>query len=176
MSVKDLKIISSSYQNMYLLNENLDQILPTLNFQRTTKKPLEYKFFEGTLDEMPPMSYMVSPTTQLVVTVTSDGMKETQNTANAGDVIISGPSREKYTIKKEKFPKLYQGTIGDTVIPEQSPRIVARVDNITEPIAFTAPWGEEMYLSPGDYLVKDGDAGYYRIAKKEYEQTYSPIQ
>ena len=31
-----------------------------------------------------------------------------------------------------------------------------------------------MVLKPGDYLVKDGDAGYYRIAKVEYEQTYNP--
>jgi hypothetical protein len=41
------------------------------------------------------------------------------------------------------------------------------------PVTFTAPWGESMILKPGDYLVKDGDAGYYRIAKLEYDQTYN---
>jgi hypothetical protein len=30
-----------------------------------------------------------------------------------------------------------------------------------------------MVLKPNDYLVKDGDQGYYRIAKVEYEQTYN---
>jgi hypothetical protein len=31
-----------------------------------------------------------------------------------------------------------------------------------------------MVLKPGDYLVRDGDQGYYRIAQAEYGQTYNP--
>ena len=31
-----------------------------------------------------------------------------------------------------------------------------------------------MILKPGDYIVKETDSsGYYRIAKKEYEETYN---
>jgi hypothetical protein len=106
-----------------------------------------------------------------VDTITSDG-KETTNTAEAGDIMLSGPSQENYVIKGAKFGKLYQGEIGSTVVPEQSPRQVA-VYTAPDAVQFTAPWGESMVIKPGDYLVRDGDAGYYRIAKAEYEQTYN---
>ena len=86
---------------------------------------------------------------------------------------MSGPSRENYVVKAAKFPKLYQGKLGDIIMPEQSPRLVSKYTG-QQPITFTAPWGESMILKPGDYLVKDGDQGYYRIAKAEYEQTYNP--
>jgi hypothetical protein len=86
---------------------------------------------------------------------------------------MSGPSGETYVLKAAKFSKLYQGSIGETVVPEQNPRMVALYDG-DQVINFMAPWGENMVLKPGDYLVKDGDSGYYRIAKVEYEQTYNP--
>lgn len=86
--------------------------------------------------------------------------------------MISGPSQEKYVIKGEKFNKLYQGGMGNTVVPEQSPRQVAQYRGNQE-VTFTAPWGESMVLKPGDYLVKDPDnTGYYRIARQEFEATY----
>lgn len=174
MKNKDQILLEQAYQSIYL-QENLQQILPTLNFQQTTKKALKYQPFDGSQEQMPAMSYMVVKEPQEVVTVTADG-KETQNKAEPNDVVVSGPSKEKYAIKAAKFPKLYQGKIGDVVIPEQSPRTVAQVTNLQQPITFKAPWGEDMVLKPGDYLVKDGDQGYYRIAKKEYEQTYNPLK
>jgi len=170
---QEIQCIYERYRQIYLV-ESLDQILPSLQFKQVTKKPLKYQYFEGNQNEMPPMSYMVAKEQQPVVTITKDG-KETQNTAEPNDVIMSGLSREKYAVKSAKFPKLYQVNIGSEVIPEQSPRTVARVENIQQPITFTAPWGEDMVLKPGDYLVKDGDQGYYRIARHEYEQTYNPL-
>jgi len=151
----------------------LEAILPTLEFKETTKQAKQYQYTDSSQD-MPAMSYTVVQQQQPVVTITSDG-KETQNVAEPNDIIMSGPSREQYVVKPEKFPKLYAGKIGGTVTPEQSPRIVARVENITQPITFKAPWGEDMILKQGDYLVKDGDQGYYRIAQKEYDETYNPI-
>ena len=154
----------------------LEDILPTLEFKETTKQAKEYEYAKSS-QNMPAMSYTVVQQQQPVVTVTSDG-KETQNTAEPNDIIMSGPSREQYVVKPEKFigeRGLYTGKIGGTVTPEQSPRIVARVENITQDITFKAPWGEDMILKRGDYLVKDGDQGYYRIAQKEYDETYNPI-
>ena len=171
---KDQILLEQAYLKVFL-KESLEQILPTLNFQQTTKKALKYQPFQGNQEQMPPMSYMVAREQQPVITVTSDG-KETQNIAEPNDVIISGPSKEKYAIKGAKLPKLYQGKLGDIITPEQSPRVVAQVDNLQQPITFKAPWGEDMILKPGDYLVKDGDQGYYRIAKKEYEETYNPLK
>lgn len=162
------------YINVIKENEvDITQIASQLKFLPTKKQPKQYKFVkDGVPGKMPAMTYTVSSTEQPVVTVTSDG-KETQNVAAQGDIIMSGPSRENYVVKSAKFPKLYQGDVGGVVMPEQSPRLVATYTG-KEPVQFTAPWGESMVLKPGDYLVKDGDAGYYRIAKVEYEQTYNP--
>jgi hypothetical protein len=159
-----------------IINENaidITQIASELDFLPTHKQAKQYKFVkDGVPGKMPPMTYTVSAQEQPVVTVTSDG-KETQNVAAQGDIIMSGPSKENYVVKSAKFPKLYQGQIGQKVIPEQGPRLVALYTG-QQPVSFTAPWGESMVLKPGDYLVKDGDQGYYRIAKVEYEQTYNP--
>lgn len=151
---------------------DIGQIAASLKFLPTTKLARKYQFVaNGVPGRMPAMTYTVATQEQPVVTVTSDG-KETQNVAAVNDIIMSGPSQENYVVKAAKFPKLYQGAVGKTVIPEQSPRMVALYRG-PQAVTFTAPWGESMVLKPGDYLVKDGDAGYYRIARVEFEQTYN---
>jgi len=151
---------------------DIGQIAASLKFLPTTKLARKYQFVaNGVPGRMPAMTYTVALQEQPVVTVTSDG-KETQNVAAVNDIIMSGPSQENYVVKAAKFPKLYQGAVGKTVIPEQSPRMVALYRG-PQAVTFTAPWGESMILKPGDYLVKDGDAGYYRIARVEYDQTYN---
>ncbi len=152
---------------------SIEEIAKGLQFLPTRKLPKKYQYSDsGRAQGLPPMTYTVANEPQRVVTMTSDG-KETENTAAQGDIIMSGPSGETYVLKAAKFPKLYQGSIGETVVPEQNPRMVALYDG-DQVINFMAPWGENMVLKPGDYLVKDGDSGYYRIAKLEYEQTYNP--
>lgn len=174
MRTKDQQLLEEAYKSIYLKESTtLEEILPSLQWKQTTKQPKKYSYADSTAN-MPPMSYTVAQQEQQIVTHTADG-KETQNVAAPNDVVMSGPSREQYVVKAAKFPKLYTGKIGDVVVPEQSPRTVARVDAIEQPITFKAPWGEDMILKKGDYLVKDGDQGYYRIAKHEYEQTYNEI-
>lgn len=154
----------------------IESIASKLEFLPTRKQARKYSFFkiqDGKTEGMPPMSYGINDTDSLrVVTFTSDG-KETENTAQKGDVIMSGPSSEKYVIKQAKFSKMYEGKMGEDVVPEQSPRMVAEYSG-SDPVTFKASWGEDMVLKPGDYLVKEGEGAYYRIAKKEYEQTYNP--
>ena len=153
-------------------NVDINQVASTLNFKPVTKQKLVYKYVpNGVVGSMPPMTYTESDKPQQVVTMTADG-KETQNNAELGDIIISGATGENYVIKKAKFPKLYHGSIGSDVYPEQSPRQVAVYNG--EPVSFKAPWGEDMIIKPGDYLVKDpANTGYYRIAKVEFEKTYN---
>jgi archaellum component FlaG (FlaF/FlaG flagellin family) len=149
---------------------DINQIASQMQFQPTSKKKLIYNYTQD-INNMPAMSYTVAQQKMPVVTMTSDG-KETQNVAEQNDVIISGPSREQYVIKSAKFPKLYVGQIGGPVHPEQSPRNVA-IYNGNAVVNFVAPWGENMVLKPGDYLVKEDEGKYYRIAKQEYEMTYN---
>jgi len=150
---------------------NIKEIASKLEFKETTKLPKEYKFVSD-ISDLIPFSYTVAKEPVKIDTITSDG-KETTNEAKKDDVIISGPSDERYVLKENKFSQKYEGKIGETVIPEQSKRQVA-VYTGKESVSFKAPWGEEMILKPNDYLVKDGN-DYYRIAKKEFEQTYKPI-
>jgi hypothetical protein len=152
-------------------NADINQIASQMQFQPTSKKKLVYQYVQSS-ENMPPMSYAVAQQKMPIVTNTADG-KETQNVAEPNDVIISGPSREQYVVKAAKFPKLYQGQIGGRVHPEQGPRNVA-VYTGSQPVTFTASWGESMVLKPGDYLVKEAEGKYYRIAKQEYEVTYNP--
>jgi len=150
----------------------LEVIVSALAFLATHKKAVRYNRVASPAPGMPPMSWAVAAEVMTVVTVTSDG-RETQNVASPGDVIMSGPSGERYVVKAAKFPKLYQEVSDGVVIPEQSPRQVAQYLG-TEEVTFQAPWGEDMVLKPQDYLVREADGkGYYRIAKKEYELTYN---
>lgn len=158
----------------WIENQNvvdIEQIARQMQFLPTTKKKLTYHFSED-VNDMEPMSYGIVKQQMPVVTTTSDG-KETHNIAEPDDIILSGPSKEKYVIKPAKFSKLYVGKIGHPIHPEQSPRNVAVYTGQTQ-ITFIAPWGEPMLLKPGDYLVKEAEGKYYRVAKKEYEITYNP--
>jgi hypothetical protein len=161
------------YKFWQIIEQNVDinQIATQMQFLPTSKKKLIYQFAQD-VNNMQPMTYGVAQQQMPVVTMTSDG-KETQNTAEPNDIIMSGPSGEKYVIKSAKFPKLYVGQIGGPVHPEQGPRNVS-VYTGQVPVNFTASWGENMVLKPGDYLVKEAEGKYYRIAKKEYEMTYNP--
>jgi len=162
-----------------IINENtidINQIASQLEFLPTRKKILKYNFIPpGT--PMTRMSYRLSDQDgELIKTITSTDTAdnpETKNVTLKGDVVMSGPSGENYVVKAAEFGKLYDGNVGGIVYPEQSPRMVALYTG-QQPVQFTAPWNESMVLKPGDYLVKDGDAGYYRVAKIEYEQTYNP--
>lgn len=152
--------------------------LANLPYRPVRKKQIPYAYIDLSkrdVDSMPALSYGVNTVEGLkVVTILPDG-KETQNTAARGDIIMSGVSREKYVVKAAKFPKLYVGSIGSSVHPEQNPRMVARWTS-NQTIGFRAPWGEEMVLKPGDYVVREADGnGFYRIAKAEFEQTYQRL-
>jgi len=102
-------------------NADINQIASTLAFKPVTKQKLVYKYIDGGKPgSMPPMTYTKSTIQQPVVTTTSDG-KETQNTADVGDIIFSGATGENYVIKAAKLPKLYTGNVGGDIYPEQSP-------------------------------------------------------
>ncbi len=151
--------------------------LGALRYHPIKKLRRKYSLWRGLstsfdLGKMPNMSWAVAPIQMQVITYTQDG-KETQNTAAPGDIVMSGPTGERYVIRAAKFPQLYTRGAGDTVTPDQTPKQVA-VYTGPQTISFKAPWGEAMILKPGDYVVRDGD-GYYRIAKKEFELTYNRV-
>ncbi len=153
---------------------DINEIASKLEFKQVRKNATPYKFFplESPKDvsAMPEYSYgQYRGPNATVTTVVSSG-EETNREISDGMIIISGVNKEKYFMTPQKFSKNYTGNIGGDVVPEQSPRNVARYDG-NETINFMASYGSPTPLMPGDFLVKE-DNGYYRIAKEEFEKTY----
>lgn len=150
--------------------------LESLNYKPTTKKALKYTKVadvnKANFEKMPKMCF-AEITEAFTFSTMIGGEKETTNTTAVGDYMISGPSREKYSIKAAKFGKMYEVN-GDTAVPEQSKRMVVEYTGAKD-FEFDAPWGEKMLCKPGDYIVKEGPGKFYRIAKKEFEQTYNKL-
>jgi signal recognition particle subunit SEC65 len=147
---------------------DIEEIASELEFKPIKKKKLKYP--KVSFENLEPLTYTIAKEEQEVETHTDDG-KETTNVAKKGDFIFSGPSGELYVLKPSKVKQMYDGEIGGTLSPEQTPRQVAKYSG--KQIEFMAPWDEPMVMKPGDYLVKEQDgSGYYRIAKKEFEETY----
>lgn len=98
-----------------------------------------------------------------------NGIVETSNTANAGDMVVTGLFGEEYIISGAKFHKLYE-KVAEGVYATKPDSIKAVV--VKEEISFTAPWGSEMIAFPGDYIAYRSDSDAYRIEKGEFEKTY----
>jgi len=122
-----------------------------------------------------------------IQTITSDGL-ETTNIAKSGDFIIKNQTdaEEMYIIGAEKFHARYDFlTEGEDGFSEYAAKgkVVAIVMNdnllkqleIGEECYFIAAWGEEMVVKKDDYLACPLDySEVYRIAKKEFFETYKP--
>ncbi|WPR76958.1 hypothetical protein [Algoriphagus sp. NG3] len=125
---------------------------------------------------------------QVVVTKTSDG-RETQNTAEKGDWLVENQtsSNELYLVKAETFQKKYTlvqslekgwgcyqpkgETTGLIVTDEHLEALGA-----TKVLEFQAPWRDTMIVKSGDMLVVPPEKNeIYRIAKKEFGETYVAI-
>ncbi len=125
---------------------------------------------------------------QLVVTKTSDG-DETQNTAEAGDWLVENQTstNELYLVKAETFQKKYslvQSLEQGWGCYQPNVEILGiRVDDShladlgsTKVLEFQAPWKDSMILKSGDMLVVPTQKDeIYRIAKKEFGETYVEI-
>lgn len=156
-------------------NPVLAELVSKLTFVPTTKQILEYTRHEGEIGEMPLLSYAYNSSPNLkIVTYTSNG-RETENTAQIGDVVISGVFGELYVLAGNDFRRLYQNFSQDgIVIPNQCVCRAAQVpvSVLAEPLTFTASWGETMVLASGDFLVVEPSGDVCRVALEEFLETY----
>ena len=114
------------------------------------------------------------------------GKLETLAGAEWGDVVLMnvevGSSVERYLIKAAMFDKRYERT-GRTLSTDGHCWMVVSARGQVDafrydgpPIAFEAPWGEDMLLEAGDWLARPTDGAQddiYRIERRAFEQTYS---
>ena len=109
-----------------------------------------------------------------VVTYTKDG-KETENTGQPGDYLVTNPGGEQYVVPKERFLGRYAKleTFDDTV--NQLWKANGEIKAIVyqgEDFKFIAPWGEEMICKNNDILATTDGTEVYRIGTPEFLQTY----
>lgn len=124
-----------------------------------------------------------------VVTLTSDGF-ETQNTAEKGDWLVENQTsaKERYLVKSETFEKKYTlmdslgngwgcyRPKGEIYALEISNSDLEKV-NAVDSLEFQAPWKESVVVKQGDFLVVPIEKNeIYRIARKEFIQTYEEIK
>lgn len=124
---------------------------------------------------------------ETVVTVTDSGL-ETVNQAEEGDYIIINKTEagESYIVKPAAFHQKYSliksgdGTFdeyapkGTIVALELSADILGRLA-LPETFWFEAPWKNPMKACLGDFLASPPDfSEVYRIARKEFFETYIP--
>lgn len=108
----------------------------------------------------------------VIETVMKDGHKETINVASPGDYIVTNPSGEQYVIKEKDFDKRYK-SLGEGVYQSLgSPVSVCELDIN---VKFKAPWGEDMYIKEGGYLIINKPDDIYGIQKEEFYETYEII-
>jgi len=121
------------------------------------------------------------------IITTIDGQIETIKTASPTDVVIRNitidSSGETYIIGWDKYQDRYDYAEGPSLKIDGlwwKPAVpVGRVIGgfyKGEDVHFAAPWGEDMVLKDGDFLASpypvDDPTDVYRIAKKEFHQTY----
>lgn len=126
---------------------------------------------------------------EVVTTQTSDGV-ETVNTAETGDYLVKNQTAagEVYVVKASKFAARYEWFgIGEGGFEEYRPtgRVTAveltpercEAMDLPDVFHFEAPWGEAMVAKTGDFIVSPPDgAEVYRIARKEFFETYAEVE
>ena len=146
------------------------------------KEYVEEKLSAG---ELEPQTYKSSKTVEArqgelgerVVTVLSNGMEETVNTVKADPAtgkagwVVKNPTGEEYIVDDSVFHEKYEAIDGEDgkYRSKGKPVTAARLG---ESITFTAPWGEEMRIRAGGYLIISNPADIYGIAEDEFCKTY----
>ena len=111
--------------------------------------------------------------------VTSIGGKaETKNTAKEGDWIVTNPTGESYIVSVDKLQTRYDRiSEGQYKAKGKIMGMVASEKDAAECPTFTAAWGEQMILEPGDILAMPigSNPEIYRIERGVFAQTYEEI-
>lgn len=84
-------------------------------------------------------------------------------------MIAKNPGGEEYIIRAQKFPSLYEALPDGTY----KAKGVVKAIQTEKDVVFTAPWGEEMKILSGGYLVENTlDGGRYGIEENAFNNTY----
>ena len=114
-----------------------------------------------------------------ISTITSNGLHETDNIVSKDqngniDWIAINRTGEQYIIKDSVFSEKYEPVedTGDVFRPRGKPIVAGRIN---ENISFVAPWGENMNLVSGGYLVITDMNDIYGVQEEEFKKTYKKV-
>ena len=122
---------------------------------------------------------VASPGEQITTTLAS-GAKETVNTANEGDWIMTNPSGEQYIISEQKFFGRYEKT-GEDGIYQAKGYCRAIKNPFGKPIEIMASWGSPQTGDENCMVADTCDANGkvdgepYLIEDKAFAETYKPV-
>jgi len=102
-----------------------------------------------------------------------DGFRETTNTARPGDYIVENPDGERYVMSADDFQPRYRPTDQESVYEPASEPV--RVVELKEDVRFEAPWGEEMRIRAGGFLISNSPDDIYGIQADEFAKTYTYV-
>lgn len=166
---------NSNNRKVYTQKEVLDIIVPILKSEGIVYKKFKKVYARAAVEG------------EEIQTVTSDGL-ETTNTAEADDFVIKSQTEagEMYIISAKSFNDRYDflekaddgfsvyKAKGKVIAVEMTSDLLKQL-NIGEEYYFIAAWGEEMVVKKDDYLASPLDySEVYRIARKEFFETYQP--
>ena len=123
-----------------------------------------------------------------VVTKTSDGI-ETRNTAESGDWLVENQtsSEEQYLVKSDIFESKYEmvESLGNGWACYKPKGVMKAYEfeesdlkhfGVIQRLEFQAPWKDTMFVRVGDYLIiPPGNEEIYRVARKEFSETYQTV-
>ncbi|MGE5473620.1 MAG: hypothetical protein ACM3UU_05310 [Ignavibacteriales bacterium] len=116
---------------------------------------------------------------QEVVTKMANGLEETRNTVKLDEKtgqpgwIVTNPGGEQYIVEDSVFAKKYEldPENNSQYKPKGGPALATQIN---EDITFEAPWGGDMNIAAGGYLVLGGKNDIYGIQEQEFNDTYKP--
>lgn len=131
----------------------------------------------GIFEKFKPIFAREAKIGEVIKTYTKDGL-ETTNTVVEPSYIVKNTTdaKEEYAVTKSKFEKRYKFIKKEnkewSVFQPIGEIKAIKVKN-DDTFFIIAPWGEEMIVKKGDFLVSPLDySEVYRIANKEFFETY----
>ncbi len=122
------------------------------------------------------VQYRISEEVELIDTII-DGVKETSNTAEPGDYVITGTKGEQYIIKPNTFKKRYEVITSEVAKPTGKFYGVVYNGTFGDEFEFKATWGQQMICNIGDMLGSPDEeiSEVYRIELESFIQTYEEV-
>lgn len=134
----------------------------------------------GTYQKKGEITARVGVISEEIVTIMANGLQETKNIVTADENgnpgwVVTGVNGEQYIVKDSVFRSKYEKIEGteDKYQPVWKPITATQIH---EDVCFVAPWGEEMNILAGGYLVfNETFDDVYGIQEEEFNLTYKKV-